>query len=125
MGNWLKRLLIEFIARCIPKHGKRIIFITLCYLIWSNQHDEETIINQMMEINHRLKLSNNQDALKFVIELRNLLLSAEDFKQVRELSPEMVQSQVVKCMPTWLKYDNDRKIEVELRKVWQNRYRLA
>lgn len=125
MGNWLKRIVIEFIARCIPKHGKRIIYITLCYLIWSNQQDEDTIINQMMEINNRLKLTKNQEALRFAIELRDVLLSADDFRYVKELSPEKMQSQMIRYMPSWLKYDTDQHIEGELRNIWKNQYRLA
>lgn len=122
MGNWLKRIIIEFIARCIPKHGKRIIYITLCYLIWSNQQDEETIINEMTEINYRLGLSKNDGPLRFVLELRELLLTADDFKLVRKLPREKLLTSIIRYMPSWLKYDTDSKITEELSKVCRERY---
>lgn len=122
MRNWLKRLIIEFIARCIPKHGKRIIYITLCYLIWSNQQDEDTIVNEMMEINNKLHLSKNDGPLRFVLELRELLLTADDFRYVRELPRDKMRASIIRYMPSWLKYDTDNKITEELSKVCKDRY---
>lgn len=122
MGNWLKRFIIEFIARCIPKHGKRIIYITLCYLLWSNQQDKDTIINEMIEINNHLHLSKNDKPLKFVLELRELLLTTDDFKYVRELPREKMRTSIIRYMPSWLKYDTDTNIIKELTEVCQDRY---
>lgn len=122
MSNWLRRTIVDIIARCIPRRGKRIIYITLCYLIWSGSQEDDRILAEMIEINNKLHLSADDGPLRFAIELRNILLDVDDFRYLQTLPREKMEHNMVSYMPQWLKYDNDGEIINDLAKVLKPRY---
>lgn len=123
MGKWLKSLIVNFIARLLPKRGKRIIFVVMCYLIWSSTTDKDQIRYEIIEINNKLNLCRDEEALRFAIELKDILFSLDDFKCATTLPTKDLKTKLIGSMPDWLKYDNESNIESELQTVFNIRYR--
>lgn len=115
----LRRFLIALIAKYLPAKGKRAIYILMCYLIWAKSKDELTIRNELHDINRRLQLINNEDALKFVIEIKNVLIDMDDFKYLKEIedtSPD--PEEIVKHTPNYFRYNIESVICSELECVF-------
>ena len=122
MKRWLHKFVIGIIARYLPCRGKRVFYILLCYLAWSKSSDVNRIRNEMIEINNRLKLCDNNDALNFAIEIRNVLLTMEEFKPLRESDHNDLRVEAVSIIPEWLEYDSKDNILRDLETVFKTRY---
>lgn len=120
--KWLHRLIISFIGKYIPRKGKRMLFILICYCIWTKHKDERVIRDQMIEINNKLRLSNDSEALNFAIGLRSILLNMDDIKPLQEIDPKDIPSTISKKMPDWIKYDSLESINRDLQMVFKSRY---
>lgn len=120
--KWLQRFIISFVAKYIPRKGKRMLFILICYCIWSKHEDERVIRDHLIEINNKLRLSNDSDALSFAIGLRDILLNMDDIKPLKEIDKNEIQSTISKKMPDWIKYDSLERINQDLQMVFNIRY---
>lgn len=116
MIKLLQRLFISFIARYIPSKGKRMLFILICYCIWSKNNDEKIIRDQMIEINNRLNLSKDSDALSFAIGLRNILLTMDD---IQPMVKDNDKDDLVNKMPDWLKYNSPERMKSDLYTIYK------
>ena len=122
MRRWLQNLVMAFIARYLPSKGKRIFYILMCYLAWSRSTDANQIRNELTEINNRLNLCGNNDALNFVIELRDILMGMDDFKPLRDSNHNDLRADPISHIPEWLRYDNNETILKDLVIVFKPRY---
>lgn len=119
MMKSLQRFLISFIAKYLPSKGKRAIYILMCYLIWARSKDELTIRNELHDINRRLQLINNEDALNFVIQIKDFLMDIDDFKHLREIEGNTPNpNEILKHTPKYIKYDSEEAIFSDLQCVF-------
>lgn len=127
MMKWLRRKFIALLGRYLPNRGKRIIYILLCYLIWSRNEDEKTIRNEFIEINNRLHLVNDNSALEFAIVLKDVLFKLDEFNRLKNIPidepVESVEKHLILSVPRWLTYDTIEGIKQDLRYVFKPRYR--
>lgn len=122
MKKWLSRLLVNFIAHLMPKRGKRIIYIVMCYLIWSQNEDKQKIRHELIEINNKLNIATDEHAINFVIELRGLLLETDEFKTLKSQPPSKISAYAVNRMPSWLNYGDKDEVVQDLSTVFDTRY---
>lgn len=107
------------LLKWLPAKGKRIIFILMSYLIWSKSQDQEDIIKGIQDLNYHFRLTKNQDVLHFVITLKEVLSSLDEFKPLREIEENKpVLDKVFKSMPDYLKYDDERSMREELSYIY-------
>lgn len=120
--KWLKRAIVIFISRFLPSKGKRLIYIALCYMIWSKNKDQSIIRNELIEINNKLNLVQNTDALDFVVEIQPILLELAELQQAKTLPHDEVPDKIYLTLPSWLKYDTVDKIHQDMKQVFKERY---
>lgn len=120
--KWLKRAMVIFISRFLPSKGKRLIYIALCYMIWSKTKDPNIIRNELIEINNKLNIIQNTDALNFVMEIQPLLLELTELNNAKKLPHDDVPEKIHLTIPSWLKYDSIDKIHQDMKQVFKPRY---
>lgn len=120
--KWLKRAVVIFISRFLPSKGKRLIYITLCYMVWSKNKDPNTIRNELIEINNKLNIIKNTEALNFVIDIQPILLGLTELQETNSLHHDEVPNQIHRTIPTWLRYDSIDKIHQDMKQVFKERY---
>lgn len=125
MKKWLSRVLVNFIAHFIPKRGKRIIYIVVCYLIWSQNQDKQTIRHELIEINNKLNIAADEHAINFVVELRDLLLEIDEFKALKSQPQSKINTYAVNLMPSWVTYGDKAEVTRDLSEVFTSRYSHA
>lgn len=115
-------MLVNFIAHFIPKRGKRIIYIVLCYLIWSQNEDKQKIKHELIEINNKLNIVGDEHAINFVIELRELLLEADEIRTLKIQPQSKLNTYAVNLIPSWLIYGDKNTVKNDLSEVFKARY---
>lgn len=124
MIEYIKQKLIRFITYYLPRHGKRMLYIVTCYLAWSKTKDEQRIRHDLIEINNRLKLSKDEHALRFAIELRHILSEVDEIQSLMSEPVETLKPKsIIERIPEWLRYELDNnRVTNELSYVFKPRY---
>jgi hypothetical protein len=124
MISYVKERLLRFITHYLPKRGRRILFVVTCYLTWSKVKDEQRMKHDIIEINNKLHLSKDEQALQFALEIRHILFQLKDFKSLLSLKGEDLNPKaIVSNIPAWMRYDeNIKRVYDELSCVFKPRY---
>lgn len=122
MNRWYIRFVTNFIRRFIPRRGKRLIFITLCYALWSRSKDETRTKHEMIEINNQLGLCHDEEALYFVILLQQVLKRSTEYQDLKQYEGNELKDNMKKKIPSWLHYGNDNEVNKDVDLVCNPRY---
>ena len=116
MISYVKERLLRFITHYLPKRGRRILFVVV--------KDEQRMKHDIIEINNKLHLSKDEQALQFALEIRHILFQLKDFKSLLSLKGEDLNPKaIVNNIPAWMRYDeNTKRVYDELSCVFKPRY---
>ena len=125
MKQYIIRKVVNLITTHLPKRGRRILYLLLCYVLWSRQTDVRRIREVMLDINNRLNLGYTEQTIRFAIELRNVLLQSDDLKPLTDCTQDELKTVAVTKVPSWLRYGPTTQMQEESNAIFKDRFRYA
>lgn len=116
LQQFLRKILFCIISSVVPKQGRRLLFIAMCYTSWSKLKNEKKLKQELERLNYELNLTEDKEVFNFYLALNHILDGWDGwdgFDKLQTTDASTLESKL-KNLPEWLQYSTIEKMKEDI-----------